>query len=642
MLMSFSESDKIRFVELLSTPAANIDDVKVSKVSSVYSPVWDFTKDLKHRPRSIDNAALVVNWCRWPFSVALRKELQHVFCLYRLAPKYFSARESKPNSFCSLVSRSMDFLANVVRTFPSAELAESLDQFTWLDIDKAARCYSYSSDTRVKQGLKIIFNPGSAKVLEKTFCFGPQQIRRLIINSANSLSPEEALNKSLKGPEWMSDEFFSFLSDESSARVKDFLLRMGAKIEDACSCKYTAPEGVQGIKCFPQVFWLYEQLRRANKKCPISNETPAQVQYQLDRLEVRVGTLAAYLAEVNMAAQSVLAMYMGARFSELAEVEVGCLKEIDGMPCVVSRNFKGRPDSSNESDSWVAIPVMRDSVRVLELLARLKNNGKLFSSLSTAGGTSIRGRSVKNEGVGYSSGGFSSAMRKYIESVDKYGRFKGLHFSSHQFKHSLARQMIKAKLGLPYVSFHLKHLHSRVSTLPSDVTLGYGNAGKVLQSESAGLRMHEARRELAKKIFDPDSVVCGGAAAEFDERRKSFFKGMTDAGMTKEQIINELAAVASSSFVNVGLGYCTGRVGDSEVKVRPPCIGSLRCNPSQCANAIISKDAHGAAWRKMYEENKRMAEDARFSYGRTQFEAAADEARKVLYLLGEDEGLNVE
>ncbi|HEY3525775.1 MAG TPA: hypothetical protein VGK47_06240, partial [Nitrososphaeraceae archaeon] len=232
-------------------------------------------------------------------------------------------------------------------------------------------------------------------------------------------------------------------------------------------------------------------------------------------------------------------------------------------------------------------------------------------------------------------GGFARHLNLFLKSIDFKGEFKNWRLNAHQFKHSLTRQMIKIKLGLPYISFHLKHLHGRVSSLPNDVTLAYGNAAKLMHTEMAGFQLDEIRRDITRKIYDPESIVQGGAAKEFDDRRKAYFQGMTNAGMSKEQIIDNISRMSFPIFVNVGLGYCTGRKDNPKTGENPPCIGSLRCNPNCCSNAIVTKE-HIPAWKKVYFENRKMMNDSRFTYAKAELGAAMHEARQVLEHLGEE------
>lgn len=623
-------------IATLRSPTADLSDLKVSKRSYVHDLIWDFGDDLVHRPRTICDSKLRVDWGKWQFSPSLRRELQRIYALYYKAPSVLSRRgkELKPNSLVTTVKRSLDFLEKALGASPSMELIDSLEQVALTDLHHAANEHR-SARSNIKRGLRILFHPSAERALGKTFKVTQGDIKALPIRNVGRKSPEKRL-KEIEGPAFFCDDLFALLSDEATARVNDFLRRLGEKTGDSASYAYEAPPGIPQAPEFGEAFTICEQLRRAWKCLPNDRVAPIK-QLRLRYKEIiPPKLLQQYLSEVNTAAQCVIGLYVGPRFSELASFEVGCLTERDGIPCIIGRNFKGKRDKNFTDDAWVAIPAVRDAVRALEKLAHLKNNKYLFSAMKTAGGKSYGNKSVRNADLPYSSTGFNNAMNRFIRIVDKEGLFSDWKFTSHQFKHSITRQLIKAKLGLAYISFHLKHLHKRIAMLPSEVTLGYGNAGKIFQSKMAGYQIEEVKRELARKIFDPDYPVYGGGAAEFDARRKSYFKGMTDSGMSKEQIIDELASLGESAFVNVGLGFCLGRKHDKETGEKPPCIGSLRCNPNKCSNAIITKDVHGPAWQRIAFENRKMGEDPRFAYAKDQFEAAAKEAEEVCRYLGMD------
>lgn len=621
-------------VVTLTSQKTDLSKLMVSKKSCVYDLIWDFTEDLVHRPRSIPNGKLLINWEKWPFSQSFRWELQHIFALYRIAPRTLSkkGKEIKPQTLVAYIERSLNFLCDALQSLSSADLFDSLEQVKITDLQEAVKVHPGSSPD-IKRGLGIVFHPYAAKVLDRHFSVTQADIKGLPIKPRTRKTPEN-LSEGVEGPALFSDDLFALLSDQAAARVQDFLRRIGINAEDDSTYMYEAPEGVSEVTDFGEVFYVYEQMRRGARG--LLNDDlgfKSNIRHHL-RKRVRPARLKQYLTEVNLAAQCLIGLYVGPRFSELASFEVGCLTERDGISCIVGRNFKSKRDKNLIDDAWVAVPVVRDAVRVLERLACIKNNRFLFSSLATAGGRSYDSRPVKNSGLSYTNNGFRHAMSRFIEIADTQGLYNGWRFNSHQFKHSIARQLVKAKLGLPYISFHLKHLHNRISALPSEVTLGYGNAGKIYQSTMAGYQIQEMKRDLARKMYDPDSPIQGGAAIEFDARRKSYFKGATDSGLSKDQVIDELAALGGSAFVNVGLGYCSGRKDDPVTGKKPPCIGSLRCNPGKCANAVITKEAHGAAWRRIAIENRNMGQDPRFAYGKEQFRAAAEEAEGVCRQLG--------
>lgn len=91
-----------------------------------------------------------------------------------------------------------------------------------------------------------------------------------------------------------------------------------------------------------------------------------------------------------------------------------------------------------------------------------------------------------------------------FKNINDDGVFDGVEFTTHQFKHSLSRQLVRVKLGLPYISFQMKHLYSRVVSLPSDVTLSYGNAAKLIQSQQSSEFFRELKKNMALGVFDPN------------------------------------------------------------------------------------------------------------------------------------------
>ncbi len=614
----------IEAIRVLSTPSSDPSSVMVSKRSRIYDLEWDFRDDLEHRPRTVGDTKLRVDWNSYQFSNELRKELQRVFGLYAKAPKMFTARGAvKPNTLCMKIHRSLDFLDAVVDSFPSRSLITSLDQFETLDFAKVARTYPGSSHDNIRQGLSILFSPQATKLCGGSSLVTPQDVKKLEFKKRPLTADEQ-------GEIYFPDALFALLSESSTARVSLFLARLGGAVEDRIppSVAYEVPEEIRQISDFGQALEKYSQWRRVQKGVPISKDTSSQLRTNLKKMGVRLGAMFNYLNDVNSAAQCVIALYVALRFSELASIQVDCLEERDGISTIVGRVFKNKSDNNISDDSWVAIAAVRDAIKVLEMLAPIKNNRYLFSSLETCSGKGSKGTPLSFTATGY-----VNNLGVYLRKIDVNSLFDDWKFNSHQFKHSLTRQLVKAKLGLPYISFHLKHLHSRVASLPNDVTLAYGNAAKLLQSQMAGYHLEEVRRERARKIFDPESVVYGGGAKEFDERRKSYFRGLMGAGMSKEQIINDLASTDQAMFVNVGLGYCTGRRKNPLTGDQPPCIGSLRCNPNKCANAIVT-EVHEPGWRAVLAENERMLSDSRFAYGRAEFQEAIGEAKGVLAQLG--------
>lgn len=606
-------------IELLATAGSDISELRLSQSSLVKDGVWRFER--KAKPRSIGASKLRVDWERYEFHPALVEEMQRIFALYMKAPRMLGGRGAmKPNTFCDLVKTTLDFLATVTSLMPSPRLISSLSQFVMADLRKGGKGHVGVSHAVIRKGLRVLFHPSAARLLS-----GPAKLKALDMKNIE-FAPSKA--EAGEGSPYLTDELFGLLSEGSIARTQDFMRRMGMAVGDfPAASRFSASQEIEAICDFPSVFADYVAWRRGAKNL-LNGDLNAR--YRLKRAGIRLGAMNDYLVEINDSAQVVVALYTGGRHSELASFEVDCIEDKDGVPCITGQVFKTSPDIGVFDDTWVAIPAVRDAVNALEALAELKNKRPLFSSVETASGHGMRGK-----GESYTGTGLVGMLQRHLKRVDTEGRFQSWVFNTHQFKHSLTRQMIKAKLGLPYVSYQLKHLHSRVSTLPSDVTLAYGNAAKLLQSQMAGFHLQEVKRGISRKLFDPDSLIVGGGAQDFNERRRAYFSGLMAAGLSKEQILDRLADSGSEVFVNVGLGYCSGKKRDKATGEQPPCIGSLRCNPVRCSNAVVTRD-HSAGWRAIYVENRKRAEDPRFFYGKEEFAFAADEARSVLSSLGEE------
>ena len=204
-------------------------------------------------------------------------------------------------------------------------------------------------------------------------------------------------------------------------------------------------------------------------------------------------------------------------------------------------------------------------------------------------------------------------------------------------RHTLAYQMYRADIGLPFISFQLKHFVDDVSRYTSigqhsDVTLEYGGIGEALEQGTRGLRK-KAEIEGIKSIMNPDGVYLGVKGKEHKERLQKLFQGYMAEGYTTDEIYEALAE-QGVALINVGQGFCYGgRFEDFDESI--PCIGSLRCNPIRCKNAIVTK-ANAPKWREVYSINKINSEKPEYHESREQMIEAMNEAKSVLEYLGEE------
>ncbi|RMP62890.1 tyrosine-type recombinase/integrase [Pseudomonas sivasensis] len=604
----------------------DLSSLRVSTQSYIFQSFWDFTQDIKGAPRSIGRSRYTLSWEEYPFSNGLKYELQTIFGIYVLSPSsfVFSKGAERPGyakiySLMPKIKRALDFIAAVViQRFPEPASVSSISEIQLADLISVAQSHGCKSCNDIRRGLKIAFHFRSEILVRRKFSIAQKDIDSLVFE--NDELGGSGTENPIDDVRFFSDAQFAALSQRSLGRIHDFMDRYGLPKADIDNdIFYRAPDEIHnGVQPFATDFDIYSSLRQLDYSMDHRREYE-----KLKKMLTRsASAIREYVTQVNSAALCVLGLYLGPRYSEMASLMVDCLEERMGVPCVVGRVSKRRGDSQLYDDTWVAIPAVEDAISTLKCLAPLKKNKYLFAPCNRLTG--------KNQP--YLDKSLSGAVNRFLKTINVDGLFDGVEFTTHQFKHSLSRQLVRVKLGLPYISFQMKHLYSRVVSLPSDVTLSYGNAAKLIQTQQSSEIFHELKRDMTLGVFDPAKKIYGGASNEVDERRVSFFKGMTDAGLEKDQLIDGLMK-NSISLVNVGLAYCTGVKSDKITGEKPPCLGQLKCNPSACTNSIITKEVHGPAWKAMLNENSRRAKDPRFAYAKEHFEAAVEEARRVCNVL---------
>ncbi|GAB3241739.1 hypothetical protein GCM10027346_37510 [Hymenobacter seoulensis] len=293
-------------------------------------------------------------------------------------------------------------------------------------------------------------------------------------------------------------------------------------------------------------------------------------------------------------------------------------------------------------DYWVACPIVRDAIAALEEIARFTRNAYLFTpnifSVIKEIDTPMTATSINN------------ILTTYLYDVDEQQqyclaerftnrRFQGVkesyRLTTHRLRHTLALHMSRAGLGIPYISFHLKHIyqaHKRFQSV-QDVTLGYGGIGTDIFNNAIGIR--QANRELVHAVYHPHAPLAGPGAEAFKHKRELYFTGMLAAGWQLDEIMEHLSS-RGLLMADVGLGYCQGRreiEQEDGSKQLPPCLGQLKCNPTRCKNALIPQ-SKAPIWIQMYTENQQRMLDPLMAHAKPEFEQFVEEARQVLTHLG--------
>lgn len=600
-----------------------VASIRVSSVSLVGDPVWSFVGDVKERARSIDAARLRINWGERKVSAKIIVELQAIFLYYMKVPSWFGGKKNlKAQTVTPKARAILRVLEKLLAVNDIFSLDISLADITEADVESALNTYD-GNRHELKTILNFVFSAGAGQIIGQAMKFDAKtnlRIKGLLSKPRQEDAPAEAV----KGKEvrWLTDEQFAVASYSSLARVKDFLCRMGLPLLNEDVYEYEPGNAISNHD-LKYLFAEYVEYRAAYA----GGRRNSYIEKKLIRKGTSIGEIAEYLKEVNMASQCVIGLYTGGRFSELASLMIGCRNIVDGYNVVTGKVFKTKSAADLSDETWVAIDAVMDAVEALEALAPIKGSNYLFSQNNLMTGADMENGVDGKKSYSYS--GFHVAMKKYFTKIDHNGTFNGWVFNSHQYKHSLTRQMIKAKLGMPYISYQLKHVYDQALNLPPEATMAYGNSAALLQSQMAGFFLSEFKKEKVEKIFSPDSVISGGGASDFAQRRQDYFEGMMGAGFTKPEIMDELGRLTDAVFANTALGYCTGRKSDPGGSKDIPCIGQLRCNPNQCKNAVITEE-HIPGWVAVRDHNMEMLNDPRFFYGKEQFEMAVAEANGVI------------
>lgn len=347
-----------------------------------------------------------------------------------------------------------------------------------------------------------------------------------------------------------------------------------------------------------------------------------------------------YIMYIQESLCYIIAQYTGMRPSELSEVLVDtCISKVNECYVIGSHVLKNQDKFSKLFDDWwVAIPIVRDAINAAKILARITQNRYVFSGMNVT--------ALTDTPIAHGSVGLSDMMSRFFGRFLDSDSLERLleNYSPYTLRHTLAYQLFRADVGLPFISHQLKHFKETIGGIDpnksfSAVTLGYGEiglqltAGKSKASPTAQSLHREAALEAIKAQFDPNGNYAGVHAEKHLEGVQKFFQGYIEAGYTKEEIFEQMAE-QGFGIINVGTGFCYGNETE-EFDDNVPCLGSLRCNPVRCQNAIVTK-VHLGKWREVRDQNRKALNSPASIYNREQILASIEEAESVLLHLGED------
>lgn len=661
-----AQQESLTFLTYLQT-------LQVSELSMFMEGNWDFNADYPNASRFIRGSKLRIDFTKYPNIPDLAMlELKAAFMLHLKAlsgipaegdSMNVSQKLSKPNTVISRFESGMRFLDKLF-SVANEELGKEHIEREMASVqllpahfyDSAAENFDYVFDDTLVQFFRYL---RSGYLQENVFGSNLPIVDLEKLNwksvGATHLPEEEVKKKKQVFP----NEVFEISSLAASLTIVDFLDVMHEEVVDTASLNRRNAKNFNAAQehgVCPLKFnvYIYKRLAQKGFSRPevakvigddimksseyFTVPAPEAVTMYVDNTRSTFDNkFRLYLNFLNYSCLYIIGQYTGMRPSEYAELLASSCLRFDGRYWLLRSNVSKHQDNLVElfDDFWLAIPIVRDAVRVCQLISKYKNNDHVFSNVDT----------VKFGKVGqpFSTGGTKLTLDKFFQNVLSPEQFSKLEFNAYMMRHTLAYQLYRADVGLPFISHQLKHFGDIVGVGHSErgfskTTLAYGEIGDML-AKSGGRNPNgrsfrrEAELENIKQRFDPDGNFAGVNAAAHKESLWKAFRGYMASGYTKDDIF-EAMAEQHIAVINVGQGFCFGGA-PSEFDSSIPCIGGLRCNPNRCSNAIVSK-ANAPSWREVYYQNKTMLGNPEYSHTHAQNKAAMEEAFGVLQLLGEE------
>lgn len=642
----------------------DILEMKISEVSAFSESVWYFPESQKKSAKTLSYDRFSFDFRKFasiPDSVIF--EVKIAILLTMLLPKSELTKGSKKNTklktqsvvpgFKGLLRYLNHIFSKISAIFGPDVVADNFSSLQELTrIHFVTYSEGFEATTDVVKSIERAFSFFRAKRISETLFSGRQlQFPRLNQTKALITQTEEDDREKV-----LPDRVFEKASAISGYIVADFLTKVGFEVADQKSIdlmqNFPFDMGMAELLDIDQVMldnytmirlsakgYDYDSaLRYINNESNIVKSHHAAHSYRIalkaysgnDRINIEIHK---YLDLVYRAACYLIAQYTGMRPSELVEVRLDTPLEYSfGVPCLVS-HLKKHQESERVlfDDKWVCIPGMIDALSAARLISKTKANPYLLSKSQTT--------PFGEEPRHFSATGMKHLLHLYFSVIlpDEYE--EGTLYP-YVLRHTLAYQLFKADLGLPYISHQLKHFGNLVGAFSTAAnkgfsvdTLGYGDIGEKLSgsgNKGRGLR-HKAEIEAVKAAFDPHANYAGVNGEEHSQRMLRIFEGYQAAGYTEDQIY-EAMAEQGMAIANVGTGMCYGGRTE-EFDDSLPCIGGLRCNPVRCSNAVVT-EAHIPKWREVYIENMKTVESVKEGVSTDHAREAAEEARMVLQSLG--------
>jgi len=633
-------------------------DFPVSSKSILSDDVWDFSDNRLERLNSVGNSKLKINWLLLESFAASNSiiALKLLIGLKMNGIAAFRLRGNlKPNTVCNTARNLIELFIAISKYFCFVSSLEvmRIDIFNLeaIDIQKGLDNYNRESIHGLRAILLLLTDESFQRELQRLsnesrrLKFTEIDIRKLIFPLR-----EQASKKPLKATP-LPDELLQFLIRTATSDLLMFLRRL--EIQPTFDAPVSSPSALEipdslDIK---KCFFDYKNIRLAeidHMKSKGKRGSYASKWRELFREnhQISPGEFKIWIERVQSAARYLILQFTGVRYSEAISFKNGAIvKRGDGY-YVRGTVVKGKNHLLRHSnDYWVAIPIVQDSIKFLELITEYTQHSFLFATNAS--------KVLNVKPTQLTGGGMIEMLNNYLFDIDYLGQYSNrsnktlanrgysvkpqFRIGTHRIRHTLANQFYKHESGLLVAAYHFKQAYMAIKmyNLPNEVTEGYGNIGNEIFSNAH--RLQETRREIINSICHPDAPIAGGGAAEFLKNRDDFFAGEIKKGKTIEQILKDLQK-RNLPFADVMLGFCGGKNNylDEQGKEKsPPCIGQCKCNPAGCGNSIVPA-IKKPQWESYLESNQKLLKDPGMVHAKEYLEYHIAEAEKVLKILNNE------
>lgn len=426
---------------------------------------------------------------------------------------------------------------------------------------------AYPKNRHLKRALKLISDPIVQQNLSS-----PLQWSLLDVTKSSLVFAQPADGP---GIATLSDAQFVFLLGHCKSSITKFKSLAGMGIRDV-EC------AAAGFSTEISTHWA----RAIAAYCDSSKVDLDYVEFKR-QFSINMEEVRALVSDAHTSAMMVILLLTGMRASDSKFLLNGCLETHNGFRFLKSKHVKNQPVDAPISDGWLVVDLTHDAYDILSFICNNTKNKYLFSSANHVWAGSARG---------YRGGTLNIKFSRWIETIDTAGLFADWSFSVHQCRESLVYQLAKQDVGLAFISMQLKHFHSKLSSLPSEVTAGYGNYRNEL-FDSISRRAADAREEALLDIYGEDARFAGGGAAKHKARIDKFFTGLGLHGSSRESYIKKLAA-RGARLMPTSIGSCTKNFIAPDEAPEPACYGDYQCDPNCSSHVMTERSAVALKMRK--------------------------------------------